>query len=486
MIKEKILSKLNLLFIYICITIVIVMTASSVTLNIKDINIGIIVAELMASLIIAFLAVKLNRYNTKYFFVLLIFISFVLYAVWNIYAMSVPVSDYKVLLDGANKIVNGSFSQESFNKSDYFYFYNYQIGYASYLALVIKIFGNNLILLKILEGLYLTLTSITIYKITEKISTKDAGAVAAIFYAMYIPNIMGSSVINNQHISTLLLCLSLYFIVKATRLSLIAAGILLGFTQILRPIAIIIIIGLFIVYTFKMIKYKSYKELVSKFIVFIIAFIVVVKIFDITFMELKISPGPISKDNAKYFKFVLGLKGSGIYNIPTENAKKTQVYFDLKALNFDYNEYNKQCLKVIKESINNYRNTVPFVINKMYYFMGYKDNQYSFALNKEKINNYIYMLTQIGNIQYIFLLMGTVLILIDRLRSPINDIDIFCILIIGFILVHIFIETQPRYRYEVYVFTDILTSQFIFKVISKYPLFTQKIWKLNTKLFNIK
>lgn len=460
------------------------MIASSLTLNIKEINIEIIVAELMATLIIAFLAVKVNRYSTKYFFVLLVFISFVLYAIWNTYAMTVPVSDYKVLLDGANKIVNGSFSQESFNKSNYFYFYNYQIGYASYLALVIKVFGNNLILLKILEGLYLTLTSITIYKITEKISTKDAGAVASIFYAMYIPNIMGSSVINNQHISTLLLCLSLYFIIKSTRLSLIAAGILLGFTQILRPIAIIIIIGLFIVYFYKMMKYKSYGEFVSKFIVFIIAFIVVVKLFDIAFMDLRISPSPISNDNAKYFKFVLGLKGSGIYNIPTENATKTQVYFDLKALNFEYDEYNKQCLKVIKESFKNYRNTLPFVMNKMYYFMGYKDNQYSFALDKEKINNYIYMLTKIGNMQYIFLLMGTVITLIDRLRKSKGDIDIFCILIIAFILVHIFIETQPRYRYEVYVFMDILTSQFIFKMISKYPLFTQKISKLNTKLFN--
>lgn len=301
-------------------------------------------------------------------------------------------------------------------------------------------------------------------------------------YAMYIPNIMGASVINNQHISTLLLCLCLYFIIKSTTKSLVFAGILLGFTQILRPIAPIIIIGFSIVYIHKMIKEKSYCELLKKYIIFIVAFIIIVKLFDTAVMKSNISPSPISKSNAKYFKFVLGLKGSGVYNIPTENARKTQVYFDLKTLNFDYNKYNEECIKVIQSSLINYKSTMPFLINKMYHFMGYTDNQYGFALTKTKMNTYISTLVKAGDVQYIFLLICTLISLILKFKNNTNTIDIFSLLIIGFIFIHILIETQPRYRYEIYVFIHILASEFIGTVISKYSLSYESIRKININI----
>ena len=42
----------------------------------------------------------------------------------------------------------------SFDKTNYFYFYNFQTGFVMYLALVIKIFGSHLIFLKIFEILF--------------------------------------------------------------------------------------------------------------------------------------------------------------------------------------------------------------------------------------------------------------------------------------------------------------------------------------------
>ena len=467
MLSKRLSFLLKFFVLSLFIIIVLLMIVSSISINISAMNINAFVIVFLLSLFFAFIAININRRSKKYFLIMLVLMSSIMYLMWNIYADTSPVSDYKVLLDGANEIVSGTFLQESSDKSNYFYFYNYQIGYVSYLALVIKIFGNNLIFIKALEGLYMALTSIVIYKITEKISTEDIAAVASIFYATYIPNIMGSSVINNQHISTLLLCLSIYFIIKSTRVSLAIAGILLGFTQILRPIAIIIIIGLLISYAYEIIKYKNYKKCIQRFFLFIIAFIVVIKIFDIGLIKLKISPSPISQNNAKYFKFVLGLKGNGVYDIPTENARKTQVYFDLEKLNFDYNEYNNQCLKVIKESISNYQNTFSFITNKMYHFIGDKDNQYGFALADDKMNNNVYLFSDLGNMQYIIFLVCAIISIIGRTRKINDDIDIFCILIIGFVLVHIFIETQPRYRYEIYVFITILSSQFIGKVLSK-------------------
>lgn len=261
----------------------------------------------------------------------------------------IPLVIIRFFLEGANNIVEGTFHKESFNKTSYFYFYNYQIGYTVYLAYIMKISGNNLIWFKLLEGIYLTLTSMTIYKITEKVSTKDAAAIASLIYVLYSPNIMGASIINNQHISSLLLCLALYFILKSTKASFAIAGVLLGFTQILRPITSIAIIALFISCFYKAIDERKYKEYVRLFAIFIISFMFVIKVFDIAVVKTGISPSPISKSNAKYFKFVLGLKDSGVYNIPTENARKTQVYFDLKTLDFNYDKHNDKCLEVIKD-----------------------------------------------------------------------------------------------------------------------------------------
>lgn len=458
---------LKKILLFLGSVIVLLMICSTLFLNIANTNVLIIIFLILINIFIIFFSIKLNRYSNKAFFIMLIFVSSIIYFTWNIYAMTQPVSDYKVLLDGAKEIVEGNFNLESFNKSSYFYFYNYQIGYTMYLALLVKIFGSSLIYFKIIEATSIILTSIIIYKICKTISNTDAAAAASILYATYIPNIMGSSVINNQHISTLFLCLSLYFIIKGTTKSLAIGGILLGFTNILRPIALIILIGFSIVYICKIIKEKRYFMLSKKYVIFIIGFILVVKGFDIAIIKSGISPSPISKSNASYFKFVLGLKGRGLYNIPGENARKTQVFFDLKTLDFDYNRYNEQCFIEIKNLMKNYKSTVPFIKNKMYHFMGYSDNQYSFALKSKQINNYIHTLIKMGNMQYVFFLMCVFISIILKFNNSKDDIDIFLILIIGFVLIHILIETQSRYRYEIYVFIDILASQFIVTLYSR-------------------
>lgn len=460
------MKRINLFIQALLAVIIFIMVISVLSININSIKLQNLMLVFFASIVLGFIAVKVNRCSHKIFIIMLILISAAAYTAWNLYALTVPVSDYKVIFQGASKIINGTFSGESFNKTSYFYFYNYQIGYTAYIALIMKIFGQNILYFKILEGLYMILTSIMVYKIVNKISTRDAAALAALYYALYIPNIMGSSIINNQHISTLMLCICLYFIVKDKK-SYDAAlgGIMLGFTQVFRPIAIIIIIAVFMVYAYNMIKNKKYTSYFKKFAVFIIAYMIVVKSFDAALVNLNISPGPISKSNAKYFKFVLGLKGGGLYNIPDKNAEKTKVYFDLKTLNFNYDKYNEECIKFIKASLKDYKNTLLYIKNKMTIFMGSSDNQYYFALSQDKINNNIYYLVHLGNVQYMFLLVCALIALLIKLKNPKDNIDIFSILIIGFVLVHIFIEVQPRYRYEIYVFLAVLTSQFLEKVM---------------------
>lgn len=460
-------SKVNFLFAILGIILLLVASHAYFKLTKEKLSINTTLIILFITLVAVIIAVRINRKNTKYFLIGLSGLSFIIYIIWNLYAKTTPISDYQVLLEGANKIIDGTFKQESFDKTNYFYFYNFQIGYTSYLALITKIFGGKLIFFKILEWIYLIVTSIMIYKICEDVYTKDIGAIAATLYSLYIPNIMGSSVINNQHISGALMVTSLYFILKNDKKSAAIGGVFLGLMQIFRPIAVILIIGVAITYVCKVFSKTMYLEILGILVTYILCFTMVVKLVDIAFIKVEIAPKAISQSNAKYFKFVLGLTDEGVYKIPTESAKKTQVYFDLERLNFDYDAYNKECLKVIKNSITNYKETFPFIKTKMYDFLGKRDNQYSFSLTENKVNDNTFKLLEIGNLQYLFLIIGALGTLIGRLKKRKQDIDIICILLIGFILVHIFIETQTRYRYEMYILLAILAGEFVSKFMKK-------------------
>jgi len=103
----------------------------------------------------------------------------------------------------------------------------------------------------------------------------------------------------------------------------------------------------------------------------------------------------------------------------------------------------------------------------MYDFLGKRDNQYSFSLSEEKITDNTFRLSEIGNLQYLFLIIGAIGALLGKFKRNNKEIDIICLLFIGFTLVHIFIETQTRYRYEIYILLAILAGEFISRFMKK-------------------
>lgn len=468
---RRVANTVSCLIFLLCITILFYMGITALLYTFSINKVISLIFVLVFTLVIVTVSIKINNYNKKVYIIFLFIISFLAYFFWNIYAETKPFSDYAVILQGANEIINGTFYQESYNKASYFYFYNYQIGYTLYVALILKLFGNSLVWLKILEGTYLALTSFIINKIIEKTGQKNSAVIASILYALYIPNIIGVSVINNQHLSTLLLFLSLFYFINDTILSIVVSGFLLYFVQLIRPIAIIMIIAVLLLYTLRALSEKKFKKWLLRFVLFMMPFIIMTKVVDLLVIQYKIAPTPISSNNAKYFKFVLGLTGNGVYNIPTENARETQVYFDLKKLNFDYNKYNQACIEDIKNTLKDYPETFRYLKNKMLYFAGGTDNQYLFSLDNSKLNSYAQSFINLGQAQYIFLLLCAFGTLILKLRRSKTEINIFEILTIGFVMVHIFIEVLTRYRFELYAISIVIASSFlneIYQLLSRF------------------
>ena len=366
----------------------------------------------------------------------------------------------------------------SFDKTNYFYFYNFQTGFVMYLALVIKIFGSHLIFLKIFEILFMSLTNVFVYKIASKVYTKKIGIISSIIYSLLFFNIAGSSIINNQHFSTLLVILSIYFFIKDKCFYYVLSGILVGIANIIRPSSIIILISfcLFLLWKLLINNFKTWKTFLIGFLLIILSAFSTMKIFDYSLLNLNVVPTSTLSSNAKYFKFVLGIHGNGIYNIPTETAEKTQVYFDLQKLNFDYELYNNECKNfIINKFTQNTKETFGHIKNKMLVFCGEEDNQIDFSGNKVQNSKSYIFIKYYGYVQYFLLIVFSLLTVIINVKeskfyNTKNNLYqtqiLFEIVFILYFCAHLLIEVQPRYRYDQYLMLAFIASPSIYLLFS--------------------
>lgn len=366
----------------------------------------------------------------------------------------------------------------SFDKTNYFYFYNFQTGFVMYLALVIKIFGSHLIFLKIFEILFMSLTNVFVYKIASKVYTKKIGIISSIIYSLLFFNIAGSSVINNQHFSTLLIILSIYFFIKDKWFYYILSGTLVGIANIIRPSSIIILIAFcgFLLWKLLINNFKNWKVFLLGFLLIALSTFSTMKIFDYTLLNLNIVPTSTLSSNAKYFKFVLGIHGNGIYNMPTENAEKTQVYFDLQELNFDYELYNNKCRNfIVNQFTQNTRETLVYIKDKMLVFAGKEDNQIDFSGSIIQNSKSYIFIKYYGYVQYFLLIVFSLLTVIINVKeskfyNTKNNLYqtqiLFEIIFILYFCAHLLIEVQPRYRYDQYLMLAFIASPSIYLLFS--------------------
>lgn len=366
----------------------------------------------------------------------------------------------------------------SFDKTNYFYFYNFQTGFVMYLALVIKIFGGHLIFLKIFEILFMSLTNVFVYKIASKVYTKKIGIISSIIYSLLFFNIAGSSIINNQHFSTLLIILSIYFFIKDKWFYYILSGTLVGIANIIRPSSIIILIAFcgFLLWKLLINNFKNWKVFLLGFLLIALSTFSTMKIFDYTLLNLNIVPTSTLSSNAKYFKFVLGIHGNGIYNMPTENAEKTQVYFDLQELNFDYELYNNKCRNfIVNQFTQNTRETLGYIKDKMLVFAGKEDNQIDFSGSIIQNSKSYIFIKYYGYVQYFLLIVFSLLTVIINVKeskfyNTKNNLYqtqiLFEIIFILYFCAHLLIEVQPRYRYDQYLMLAFIASPSIYLLFS--------------------
>lgn len=184
---------------------------------------------------------------------------FVLNLVWVLVIRIEPFSDYDKYWQTAIALANGTEIEDAW----YIAMYPHILGTASFLSVFVKIFGESVLMVSVLNVILTTISGLLIFYICLELSDTETAAVASVFWAICPCKLMLNSLVFSEPLYTcLILGLLLMFMhghkaIRAGERALwecIVEGSLLGFLlqciNIVRPIAGILLIALFIWFVF--------------------------------------------------------------------------------------------------------------------------------------------------------------------------------------------------------------------------------------------
>ncbi|WP_258131696.1 glycosyltransferase family 39 protein [Bacillus cereus] len=417
-------------------------------------------------LVFLIVACLINKYMSSLTFVIsLTLLAFIVRLIWILQIPSVPLSDFAIMYNSAIQAAHGDFS---FTNTIYFTSWVYQLGFTMYEALIIKIFGEGIFALQFLNVLFCTGTTIFVYKIAAKTFNEWSGRIAGLMYALYIPSIMLSSVLTNQHLATFFFYFGFYLLVTKglqSEYMWIFIGTLLSLGDIMRPLGMLILIAVAI-YIFlhgmlgkpKKIIFNSFKKLCGIFIVFYLVHYMI----SFAFISSGITQYPLSNRDPLW-KFVVGL------NHETKGGYSHEDAGHIMSLEIG-EERTLEEKKIIKERLADKDKVISLFEEKFALMWGDTDSSPSWSLytpnfeildgmqdlkeNAILYERYMYTAAMFFGIIAILYLIVT--------KQDNLHYTLFLLLIVGYVLIHLLIEYQTRYRYFIIPSFSIIQSYGIY------------------------
>lgn len=380
---------------------------------------------------------------------------------------SQPASDWGAIWQQAQDIAAGTF--DGADKTGYLYFFNWQIGMASFEALLIKIFGVNFAILKVINVILLNLISYLTYLVAKKTVGKTAAVYAFVFTAFFIPYLVTAGQFTNHQVSLVLILAAVLLINKDRYWTVCVAGALLAVLNVFRPMAIVIIVACVCYAVYKLIRDKrKYVDILIKFALLTASFVIVLVGFNTLFIELKYTDMPVSSARLPYFKFDKGLNG---YTMPMD---------DLEEYNYDYDAYNEWQKQNVAAALKRPLHTTAFVAKKMINFAGTFDWEIEMSYNHDQtiVTAYpVKAMYSTGWFTYLFIVVAAGIGYYLYRKQSKGNIDFLTICFIGLILVYIFIEAFSSYRFEAYPFLLIMAGYFAANIKAFAKIICQKFGK---------
>ncbi|SYX81825.1 conserved membrane protein of unknown function [Paenibacillus alvei] len=391
--------------------------------------------------ILAYLAYR-HLQEERAFILFIACLAFCIRFMWVLVVDTKPVSDFHIMYDAAVKMSVGDFS---YKYSDYFQAWTYQLGFTMYQALMIKIFGTSLLPLKIINALCCAGITVLVYKIGRNLFHEFAAKFASITYCFFIPSIVMSSVLTNQHLATFLFYLGFYFLLQKRipnwRVS-IAIAVVLSLGNLIRPLGIVILLSIlfYAVIYLIVLKKESIKKVIGFLVIFMTTYFAVFYLVSFIAVGTGISNTPLENHDPMW-KFVLG------FNRETEGAYSEE---DFKTVSqYPLGEERTRIEKeMVWERLSNVGELSNLFLSKIRLMWGEVDALF-WSLNTNSVSSLFGLIHTYSYVSYfviILLLFLAVDLLILR-RDTEHKYLFLILLILGYMGVHLFIEVQQRYRY---------------------------------------
>lgn len=263
------------------------------------------------------------RTSGKSFIILLVLGSFLIRLAY-ISIIDTPLeSDFKLLYEAAVLFSRGDYS---FNQYYYFKEWAYQTGFVIYQGIVVRIFGQagGIIALKVLNCFWNTGITLLIYLIARNFFKEQSSRLVSVLYMGFIFPVTFVSVLSNQHISTFLILLGLYFLIDQRLIRMrplprgLIAGFLLALGNILRPEALIVMSSLLAYFLILLLRAGNRRQRMERIMQGLAVFLIYLAVNSLAsqaIIESGINPEGL-KNNNIYWKFVVGLnyESKGRYN----------------------------------------------------------------------------------------------------------------------------------------------------------------------------
>ncbi|MCC3376828.1 glycosyltransferase family 39 protein [Cohnella sp. REN36] len=386
-----------------------------------------------------------DRYlSRRQYLALLAALGFGLRLVWVLWIDTPPASDFAFMHAAALNAAHGDFS---FGADEYFRGWVYQLGFTMYEALVIKLFGGSLLVLKLLNVLYGVGTSLLVYAIAGKLFNEFSARAAGLLYACYIPHVLMSSVLTNQHLSIFLYLLGCWLLLNrglAAKWRWIGIGLAFGLGHIIRPLGPIFLIGFALyVLIFELIPAFRLRARppIAKAIGVFAAFYLVQLVVSYALIAGGVTTYKLS-NREPYWKFMVGLNAATDGNWSVEDAKLAARY----PLGPERDEAE---LAVVKERLADKGEVAALMARKLVLLWGGADSATMWSLGEMGKPELSRLLDRWERSMYVTLSAFGLVSLIALLRRGGGREPILPLLLwLGYAAVHLAIEVQTRYRLD--------------------------------------
>ncbi len=171
-----------------------------------------------------------------------------------------PESDFAVLFSAARELAGGN---NVMNGTPYFQWWAYQSGFVAWMAVWIRLFHADVFFFQMMNCLCGAVSAVLVYGLARRFASSRGARAAGMLYLLYPGSLLLTPVLTNQHLSEVLLLAGLYIAsggegrLKDRLLRGLGAGALLALSDVIRPAAVVAVLGALAVLLLSMLRWRE-------------------------------------------------------------------------------------------------------------------------------------------------------------------------------------------------------------------------------------